>query len=125
MIQPFCAYFVFLIRRSGEISIEPYDDSPAKTALTLSTLYNSMIFPFMRTVIYGVIWYQGESNANINADKYACSFAKMIQYWRQIWNERTNNITDIQFPFGFVQVSFVLNIIKNSHSKLIVSNTCK
>jgi hypothetical protein len=30
----------------------------------------------------------------------------MIQYWRQIWKERTNNITDIEFPFGFVQVSF-------------------
>jgi hypothetical protein len=37
---------------------------------------------------------------------YACNFAKMIQYWRQIWNERTNGITDIQFPFGFVQVNF-------------------
>jgi hypothetical protein len=46
----------------------------------------------------------GESNAGDPA--YACKFAKMIQYWRQIWNERTNGITDIQFPFGFVQVSF-------------------
>ena len=42
-------------------------------------------------------------------DKYTCSFSKMIQYWRQIWNERTNGITDIQFPFGFVQVSFTQN----------------
>ena len=31
----------------------------------------------------------------------------MIEYWRQIWNQRTNGITDIQFPFGFVQVSFI------------------
>jgi hypothetical protein len=30
----------------------------------------------------------------------------MIQYWREIWNQRTNGTTDIQFPFGFVQVSF-------------------
>jgi sialate O-acetylesterase len=48
----------------------------------------------------------GEANAGYNTDKYACSFSKMIQYWRQTWNERTNGITDIQFPFGFVQVSF-------------------
>jgi hypothetical protein len=33
----------------------------------------------------------------------------MIQYWRETWNERTNGITDIQFPFGFVQVSFTQN----------------
>ncbi len=48
--------------------------------------------------------YVGEANAG--NPTYACKFAKMIQYWRQIWNERTNDITDIQFPFGFVQVSF-------------------
>ena len=46
----------------------------------------------------------GEANAG--NPTYACKFAKMIQYWRQTWNERTNGITDIQFPFGFVQVSF-------------------
>jgi hypothetical protein len=28
----------------------------------------------------------------------------MIEYWRQTWNQRTNGNTDIQFPFGFVQV---------------------
>jgi sialate O-acetylesterase len=76
-----------------------------------SALFNSMIYPFTRTVIYGIIWYQGEANGAPFLDKtYACSFAKMIQYWRQIWNERTNGITDIQFPFGFVQVNFVSKI---------------
>ena len=64
-----------------------------------------MIYPFTRMVIYGIIWYQGEANADYNSDKYACSFAKLISYWRQIWNERTNGITNIEFPFGFVQVS--------------------
>ncbi len=83
-----------------------------------------MIYPFTRMVIYGVIWYQGnktsfkystdipdfihigESNADVGGLLYACKFEKMIRYWRQIWNERTTGITDIQFPFGFVQVSF-------------------
>jgi hypothetical protein len=56
--------------------------------------------------------YVGESNGGYNTDKYNCSFAKMIQSWRQTWNERTNGITDIQFPFGFVQVS-LREIVKN------------
>jgi hypothetical protein len=51
--------------------------------------------------------YVGEANAG--NPTYACKFAKMIQYWRQTWNERTNGITDIHFPFGFVQVSFTGN----------------
>jgi hypothetical protein len=86
-----------------------------------------MIYPFTRMVIYGSIWYQGKNHislasftdkldlthigeSNAGNPTYACKFAKMIQYWRQIWNERTNGITDIQFPFGFVQVSFILTI---------------
>jgi hypothetical protein len=80
-----------------------------------------MIYPFTRIVIYGAIWYQGKNilllllrsifidigESNAGNYHYACNFAKMIQHWRQIWNERTNNITDIQFPFGFVQVNFI------------------
>ncbi len=46
----------------------------------------------------------GESNAGNTQDKYPCEFSKMIEYWREIWNQRTNGNTDIQFPFGFVQV---------------------
>ena len=50
---------------------------------------------------------EGEGNAGYSADhsEYACLFSKMIENWREIWNERTNGTTDIQFPFGFVQVS--------------------
>ena len=76
-------------------------------------------------VIYGTIWYQGKTTecghfrilsfiliyigeGNAGNPSYACKFASMIEYWRQIWNQRTNGSTDIQFPFGFVQVSFIL-----------------
>ena len=57
----------------------------------------------------------GESNAGDTA--YACKFAKMIQYWRQIWNERTNGITHIEFPFGFVQVSLFGRFFVSRHSE--------
>lgn len=67
-------------------------------------LFNAMIYPFTRTVIYGSIWYQGEQNAG-HPDNYTCLFSKMIESWREIWNQRTNGITDLQFPFGFVQLS--------------------
>jgi hypothetical protein len=65
-----------------------------------------------RILIYSIesldfIIHIGEQNYKYNRDKYACSFSKLISYWREIWNERTNGITDIQFPFGFVQVSFI------------------
>ncbi|CAF5002970.1 unnamed protein product [Rotaria sp. Silwood1] len=70
-----------------------------------SYVFNTMIYPFTRMVIYGTIWYQGEANGGYHTDKYACTFAKMIQYWRQTWNYRTGNLTDLYFPFGFVQLS--------------------
>jgi sialate O-acetylesterase len=63
-----------------------------------------MIYPFTRMVVTSAIWYQGESNANYNKDRYTCTFSKMIQYWRKVWNTRTNGITNPNFSFGFVQV---------------------
>ncbi len=105
------------------MATQPYDEVTVTVPMNHSNLFNAMIYPFTRTVIYGSIWYQGnnhfliyftdfrdftnEGEANAGSHTYACNFAKMIQYWRQIWNERTNGITDIQFPFGFVQVSLI------------------
>jgi hypothetical protein len=60
----------------------------------------------------------GEANTGADKDIYACNFAKMIQYWRQMWNNRTNGITDIQFPFGFVQVSFRQKSLKIAFHRL-------
>ncbi len=107
------------------MTIEPYNEPSVMLTLNHSNLYNAMVYPFTRMVIYGVIWFQGkqqnfniyytdilgfvhvgEANAGYNRDQYTCTFSEMIQSWREIWNERTNGITDLQFPFGFVQVSF-------------------
>ncbi|HEX6558070.1 MAG TPA: glycoside hydrolase family 3 C-terminal domain-containing protein, partial [Longimicrobiales bacterium] len=48
-----------------------------------SVLYNAMIHPLLRFPIKGVIWYQGESNANNDeqAAAYRPLFAKLIESW--------------------------------------------
>ena len=81
-----------------------YSDSIQAPVLNHSNLFNSMIHPFTRMVSYGSAWYQGENNVGYNRDKHACSFSKLIFYWRQIWFNRTNGLTHIEFPFGFVQL---------------------
>jgi len=70
-----------------------------------SQLWHAMIAPLTRLNIAGAIWYQGETNAlNYNTDFYGCNFSKMIEVWRQMWAERTNGETAIDFPFGFVEL---------------------
>jgi sialate O-acetylesterase len=63
---------------------------------TAFDLYNSMINPLIPYAIAGVIWYQGESNAD-RAFQYRTSFPLMINDWRTRWGS--------QFPFLFVQLS--------------------
>ncbi|CAF3486522.1 unnamed protein product [Rotaria socialis] len=93
------------ISSNEAVPLQSYGQSSEMISLNYSNLFNAMIYPFTRMVVYGAIWYQGESNADYNRDKYACAFSKMIQYWRQTWNQRTNGLTDPTFPFGFVQLS--------------------
>jgi sialate O-acetylesterase len=62
-----------------------------------SYLFNGMINPIIPYAINGVIWYQGESNAE-RAYQYRTSFPLMIEDWRNRWN-RGN------FPFYFVQLA--------------------
>ena len=59
-------------------------------------LYNAMIAPLLNYKIKGVIWYQGESNADRPGD-YFNLFSAMINDWRYKWNEGN-------FPFLFVQL---------------------
>jgi hypothetical protein len=93
------------LNRKGTVPLESYGQ-PGFQPISLenSELYNAMIYPFTRMVITGAIWYQGESNAYVNREKYPCTFSKMIETWRQVWNTRTGGNTVANFPFGFVQV---------------------
>jgi sialate O-acetylesterase len=60
------------------------------------TLYNGMVNPLIPFAIAGVIWYQGESNAD-RAYQYRSVFPLLITDWRNKWKQ--------QLPFLFVQLS--------------------
>ena len=70
-----------------------FDFLPNNTAFTL---YNAMINPLVPYAIAGVIWYQGESNAD-KAFQYRSTFPLMITDWRSKWKR--------DFPFLFVQLA--------------------
>ncbi|WP_295668063.1 sialate O-acetylesterase [uncultured Mucilaginibacter sp.] len=70
-----------------------FDFLPNNTAFSL---YNSMINPLIPYAIAGVIWYQGESNAD-KAFQYRTTFPLLITDWRSKWKT--------EFPFLFVQLS--------------------
>jgi sialate O-acetylesterase len=65
---------------------------------TPAGLFNAMIAPLTPYAIRGVIWYQGESNANNYAGLYRTLFEAMIRDWRQAWGQG-------DFPFLFVQLA--------------------
>lgn len=68
-------------------------------------LYNRMIHPLLRYPIKGVIWYQGESNANNDAQAaaYRQLFAGLIQNWRRGWGQGDVPFLWVQLPnFGRV-----------------------
>ena len=59
-------------------------------------LFNAMISPLLNYSMKGVIWYQGESNAERPVE-YRELFPALIQDWREKWNQGG-------FPFLFVQL---------------------
>ena len=66
-----------------------------------TVLYNKMLNPILPFAIKGVIWYQGESNANTveQARAYREQFASLIQTWRSAWSDGHDT-----FPFLWVQL---------------------
>ncbi len=61
--------------------------------------YNTMIHPLIKFPVKGVIWYQGESNADNMKDAlaYGNLFKRLITDWRELWG-----LGDI--PFLWVQL---------------------
>ncbi|KAK8810493.1 hypothetical protein WA158_007068 [Blastocystis sp. Blastoise] len=74
-----------------------------------SSLWNGMVYPFLRMTIKGVLWYQGEANRvnpgnKLEKSGYACRFPAMIRSWRKYFSQ-IEGTTSSTFPFGFVSLS--------------------
>lgn len=71
--------------------------APSKPSHAPFRLYNAMIAPLLPYTLKGVIWYQGESNAQ-KAYQYRKLFTALINSWRHDFNNKN-------LPFYFVQIS--------------------
>lgn len=99
-------------RQAGNTSLSPRPWHPDPQSWQPAGLYNAMVAPFLPMPIKGVIWYQGESNANSDsADLYHHLFSSMIQDWREKWQQGN-------FPFLFVQISAYGNTPQDSWGRL-------
>jgi len=70
--------------------------NPLAPSHVASHLFNGMISPILPYAMSGVIWYQGETNAE-RAWQYRTSFPLLIADWRKQWNK--------DFPFYFCQLA--------------------
>lgn len=74
--------------------VAPVKPNPDKAPFRL---YNAMIVPLIPYTLKGVMWYQGESNAD-RAYQYRKLFPVMIDSWRSDFNNK-------KLPFYFIQIS--------------------
>jgi sialate O-acetylesterase len=74
--------------------VAPVKPNPDKAPFRL---YNAMIAPLVPYTLRGVIWYQGESNAD-RAYQYRKLFPAMIDSWRSDFNNK-------MLSFYFIQIS--------------------
>lgn len=71
-------------RKSCDIPPAPEQFFPSRVP---SACYNAMIAPLKRYGVAGVLWYQGESNANRTPLRYADKMLALIQCWRKEFGE--------------------------------------
>jgi hypothetical protein len=58
-------YVLSVLYRSEDLTIKLYNEPSVTVPRNHSNLFNAMIYPFTRTIIYGAIWYQGKEYAFI------------------------------------------------------------
>jgi sialate O-acetylesterase len=76
---------------------KPWWNDPKNGPLRAANLYHGRLEPIKPFAIRGVIWYQGETNAN-RAFQYRELFPLLISSWREDWGEG-------DFPFYWVQLT--------------------
>lgn len=59
--------------------------------------FNAMVNPILSMTMQGVLWYQGETNA-----EYPMYYAEMFKYMVEDWRERVGNS---EWPFFYVQIA--------------------
>ncbi len=86
-------------KAAGERNLLPWPQPPATrdSPMFPGGLFNAMIVPLQPCGLRGVLWYQGESNAE-RSDEYAELFTAMIRSWRAGWRQD-------ELPFYFVQIA--------------------
>ncbi|HEU0305518.1 MAG TPA: sialate O-acetylesterase [Lysobacter sp.] len=82
--------------RPASVTVAMQDDKNQIETL----LFNQMIHPLQPYPLRGIIWYQGESNANVTgqAYRYRDQFATLIRAWRSDWKQPA-------LPFLWVQLA--------------------
>lgn len=95
------AYYLNLkkerIANNNDVSKSELKKPKKEENKTSYVLYNAMLHPLINYTMKGVIWYQGESNAE-QAHLYRSLFPAMVKNWRSDWNQGN-------FPFYYVQIA--------------------
>ena len=80
-----------------DVALIPKNPFPNGAQQQPTMLYNAMIAPLVPYALRGVIWYQGETNAE-RAYQYRTLFPALIQDWRTQFGQK-------ELPFLFVQLA--------------------
>ncbi len=86
----------WLIKLEAHYAFGNYNENQVPTVL-----YNKMIYPIRNYAMKGVLWYQGESNADQDRATYGNLFKGLINDWRTLWKNDS-------LPFLYVQLAAFL-----------------
>ena len=84
-------------RRRAKYNLQQTDVRRHRHPYEPTYLYDAAIRPLEGYPLRGILWYQGESNAELTA-MHERLFATLQHSWRKTWN-------DPQLPFHFVQIA--------------------
>lgn len=84
-------------RRRARYNLQKTDISRHRHPYEPAYLYDAAVRPLEAYPLKGVLWYQGESNAEL-AETHGRIFTALEHSWRKTWN-------DPHLPFHFVQIA--------------------